>query len=76
MELMKAHNISAPTPLYVASGLLTYMEADGDGPAVDKQPIVHGCRLNALTETLAVDVVSVSFHTGATVVSLEGMRPP
>ncbi len=32
VELMKANNISAPTPLYVASGLLSYMEADGEGP--------------------------------------------
>ena len=29
---MKANNISAPTLLYVASGLLSYMDPDGEGP--------------------------------------------
>jgi len=56
VELMTANNISAPTPLYVASGLLTYMEADGEGPRCREAACsAHGCQLRAPhSDTLAM----------------------
>ncbi len=31
IQLMEAGNCTAPTPLFIASGLLTYMNASGEG---------------------------------------------
>ena len=41
---MKENGITAPTPLYVASGLLTYMQPDGEGRSCLPPGAARSCR--------------------------------